>query len=205
MKKMLQFFLPLGLGLLAITSCQVEGYVNPAPTLQDSDLVGIWDANYSVYQDYDRDWAKTMGFETLTLRADGTYRQVYNDGKGHIREEKWKRWWVYRFPDGRVGLWLDGGCFFPLYIDMRLSPLTTPCGEGIYYSTNNDGTGHPLNLWEYGAGVLLYVRVPVDEPGEIHLRYPPVYDPDTPIIVTFRRLAVSPSSVDNEENRHNGQ
>ena len=190
MKNRLQVAL-VGMVLLIAASCLVERYVNPAPTLRDSDLVGIWRAEYGVYQNYGWDWAKTTGFETLILRADGMYRQIYDDGKGHVREEPWKKWWVYRFADGRVGLWLDGGCFFPMDIDVRFSPLTSSCGGVIYYSTNDDGTGHPLNLWEYGAGVLLYVQVPVDNPGEVHLRYPPVYDPDTPIVVTFRRLDVA--------------
>lgn len=190
MKKTLQMTW-LGLVLLVTASCLMERYIDPAPTLQDSELVGVWGADYSIYQNYGWDWARTTGFEMLILRADGMYRQVYNDGKGHVREEPWKKWQVYRFPDGRVRIWLDGGCFFPLDIDSQLSPLTTPCGEIIYYSTNDDGTGHPLNLWEYGAGVLLYVQVPADNLRELRLRYPPVYDPDTPIIVTFRRLDVA--------------
>lgn len=193
-KKALQVAL-LGLALLAATSCLGERYVDPAPTLRDSDLVGVWRAEYGLYQNNGWNWAKTTGSETLTLRADGMYRQVYDDGKGHVREEEWKKWWVYRFPDGRVRLWLDGGCFFPLDIDQRLSPLTSPCEDVIYYSTNDDGTGHPLNLWEYGAGVILYVQVPVGDPAEPRLRYPPVYDPDTPIIVTFRRLQVTVPTV----------
>jgi len=194
-KKVSYLFL-LSLALLAVASCTAKRYIDPAPTLQESDLVGVWGADYSIYQNKGWDWAKTTGFETLILRADGMYKQVYNDGKGHIREEKWKKWWLYRFPDGRVRLWLDGGCFFPLDVDTGFSPLTSSCGEVIYYSTNDDGTGHPLDLWEYGAGVLLYVQVPADNPGELLLRYPPVYDPDTPIIVTFRRLSTTVPTPD---------
>jgi len=90
--------------LILLTASACEGpYSNPSSTFQDSDLVGTWEAHY-VARDADR----------LILRADGTFKQVYEDHtvEDYIYETPWNEWGVEHFPDGRVQLHLQGARYY---------------------------------------------------------------------------------------------
>jgi len=90
---------------LSVTGCigWEAPYLNPPATFQDSDLVGTWEARY---------WE--AGVDTLIIRADGTFKQIYRDNykKDYVYETPWNRWWVERFPDGRVRVHFEGGRYF---------------------------------------------------------------------------------------------
>lgn len=156
---------------------------DPPPTFQDSDLVGSWQADYGGHETQGGLWARMSGVETLVLRDDGMYRQVYDDGNGHVQTGLWNRWSAERLPDGRVRLHLVEGRFYPLEIELG-EDLTNRTWA---YQTYDDGTGHPLRL--DGTEVILVVRVFSEEPEGVYLSYPPVGDPDSPVVVTFQRVS----------------
>jgi hypothetical protein len=67
--------------------------------LQDSDLVGAWEARY-----------RERGIDKLILRADGTFKQIYHDyiEEGYVYETPWNEWTIERFSDGRAWIHLQG-------------------------------------------------------------------------------------------------
>jgi len=63
------------------------------------DLVGRWEAKYF----------PGVVTDTLVLRGDGRYRQVYeNRWEGYVYEGAWKRWYVEREEGGRLYVHLEG-------------------------------------------------------------------------------------------------
>ncbi len=70
----------------------------PLPaTFQESDLIGTWQAEYGAATD------------TLILREDGTYKQVYTRHTGGPSfESSWNRWWLERRASGGLYLHLEG-------------------------------------------------------------------------------------------------
>ena len=164
--------------LFLVSSCLSPWrFSDPPPTFRDTDLVGIWSADYEKPGKGKR-W---RGFEVLTLGTDGTFQQVY-EGRGKV-DRSHGTWWVEHLPDHRVRLWLEGGCFYPLFLESEL-----PFRSGYSYHTNNDGTGHPLDI-ESGRAVLI-VQVRTSDPSEIRVAYPQVGDPDSPVIIAFERQTV---------------
>ena len=104
------------------SACKVP-YSNPPITFQDFDLVGTWEARYM-------EW----GVDELTLRADGTFKQIYKDRnvKDYVFETPWSEWWVERFPDGRVRLHLQGARYYKVGINVaELDGMRHPCPENL--------------------------------------------------------------------------
>jgi len=168
----------LAILLFLVSSCLLaQRFSDPPLTFRDTDLVGVWKADYERHGK-GKQW---RGSEVLTLGADGTFQQVYEGGSKVGKSQG--AWRVEHLPDGRVRLWLEGGRFYP---DMLES--NTPFEQLYGYHTNNDGTGHPLDI-QAGRAVLI-VQVRSDNPSEIRLVYPAVGDPDSPVIVTFQRQTV---------------
>ncbi len=150
---------------------------NPFRVIEPSDLVGTWRAVYDVHE-YDRAcWFLVTGVETLTLRADGTYQQVYNDGQGYTYTSPWNKWHF----NGRT-LHLEGGRFYPLGIE----DAEKLANGQLYYYSDDDGTGRPLEL-DSTTGVILHAWP--SHGGEIILQYPPVCDLDAPLYVEFHLVA----------------
>lgn len=90
--------------VLSVTSCigWEAPYSNPPATFQDSDLVGTWEAHY---------WIGMV--DKLIIKADGAFKQIYRDrAQNYIYETPWNRWWVERFPDGRVRVHFVGARYF---------------------------------------------------------------------------------------------
>lgn len=78
---------------------------NPPMTLQESELVGTWKADY--------DYLYDGGTDTLILEADGTFKQIYENRSGsYVFETPWNEWWLERFPDGRVRVHLKGARYY---------------------------------------------------------------------------------------------
>ena len=70
----------LGLVLLGLTlqGCTLQRggpFSNPPATFEESDLVGVWEAEYA-------------GLDRLTIREDGTFKQVYREGD-YVYETPW--------------------------------------------------------------------------------------------------------------------
>jgi hypothetical protein len=67
-------------------------------TFKEADLAGIWVASYSLN---DRD--------ILTLKVDGTYKQIYDDpDAGQRYESDWQEWWIETRESGYLRLHLKG-------------------------------------------------------------------------------------------------
>ena len=117
-RKIQQDWILFVLTLLLASGCRAP-YSNPVETFEESDLVGTWEVHYM-------EW----GFDKLILRADGTFKQVYQDNtvKGYVYETPWNKWWVERFPDGRARLRLQGARY---YLDgirqAELEGMEPPC------------------------------------------------------------------------------
>ena len=145
--------------------------------LDPSDLVGTWRADYD--EDYfgRRCWYTVTGLETLTLRADGTYRQVYDDGRGYVYTSPWNNWHLDEYRGSSI-LHLEGGRFYPLGIEDAEKMAR---GELLWSAI--DYTGGRIDL--DGSEVLLYAYGSPAAAGGTHLRHLQVCDPDAPAIVDF--------------------
>ncbi|MBI5876717.1 MAG: hypothetical protein HZB53_03625 [Chloroflexi bacterium] len=71
----------------------------PLPSsFQESDLLGRWVARYGA-----------GGIDVLVLRADGTYKQIFDAPvSGFHYESDWRKWYIERRDSGWIRLHLDG-------------------------------------------------------------------------------------------------
>lgn len=105
-----------------------KGFDTSPNTFKKSDLVGTWQAIY----DPDR-------IDTITLRADGTYKQVYRELDGYTYESPWNRWYLEYRPSGWIYVYLEGMRYYANDIETGESggrkPATTPgiVGEPAYF------------------------------------------------------------------------
>src|SRR3972149_5907355 len=89
------FLVVLILLLVPLVSCirllvLERPYSNPSVSFQDSYLVGTWETVYLNWQ----------GFDRIIVRADGTFKQIYqNPNKGYTYETPWNEWMTERFSD----------------------------------------------------------------------------------------------------------
>jgi hypothetical protein len=75
-------------------------YACPAlpPTFKEADLIGTWVASYSLHDQ-----------DILTLKADGTYKQIYDDpDAGRRYESDWQKWWIEHRKSGYLRVHLEG-------------------------------------------------------------------------------------------------
>jgi hypothetical protein len=82
--------------------CLEAPYSLPPSCLVESDLEGTWEADYH------------QGIDTLTIKSDGTFRQVYKDAyqEGYTYETAWQEWWLERFGDGRIRIHFKGARYY---------------------------------------------------------------------------------------------
>ena len=171
--------------------CCCSGPARSDPT-EDSDLVGTWRADYDG-REFDRHGCFTIvtGVETLTFKADGTYQQVYDDGRGYVYTSPWNEW---HREYNRIHL--DGGRFYPLGIE----DAEKLANGQLFWHTDDDGRGRPLDL-DSTTGITLHVtrhHYIFEGEREVTLDYPPVCDLDSPVIVEFHEvvtLASTPTAV----------
>lgn len=106
--------------LASVVRCFEVPYDAPPSDFEESDLVGTWEARYM-------EW----GIDTVVLRADGTFKQVYQDRTMDYRfETPWNEWWLETMGDGAVRLHLEGGRYYPDDILIaELGGLGLPCPE----------------------------------------------------------------------------
>lgn len=142
-------------------------------TFQETDLVGTWQSWYF----------PNAVTDTLVLREDGTYQQIYEDDLAHYYyTSSWKRWYVEHRPSGGLYLHLEG---------MRYCLSTD---EICRLEEGGGGYAHfhdPCEdwfIWDIGNEVILTVR------GSEGLRYPGIESVPRGIILVHLRS--SPDDAD---------
>ena len=117
---------------------------SPLPeTFQESDLVGTWQSRYY----------PGVVTDTLILREDGTYRQIYdNERTGEHHTSPWYRWYVEHRPSGGLYLHL-GGMRYCLGTNEVCRRQAGGGGDGPYYEPCEDRL-----IWDMGNEVILTVR-----------------------------------------------
>ena len=87
---------------LADEICLEAPYSPPPSSIEESELVGTWQARYE------------PGLDTLYIRDDGTFRQAYeyHYTRDYAFETPWSDWWLQRFDDGRVRIHLEGARYY---------------------------------------------------------------------------------------------
>jgi hypothetical protein len=111
-------------------------------------LAGAWEAQYG------------RSIDRLTLKADGTFKQVYTSGyqEDYVYETDWNSWDVQRLGDGRVRVHLQGARFYPDGILVA--------EEGVW----GDGTAHfydPISVRPVDMEGRLILNVRLDPAGEL--------------------------------------
>ncbi|HUW96177.1 MAG TPA: hypothetical protein VMW58_10355 [Anaerolineae bacterium] len=138
-----------GAPLNSIRKCIEVPYSNPPSTLQDADFVGTWEARYG------------ESIDRLTFKADGTFRQLYDDGydEDYVYETPWNKWSLERFPDGRLRICLEGARFYEEGI--RVAEQGVGLERWVFYDpVSNESV-------DMRAKVVLNVRI--DRSGELLL------------------------------------
>jgi hypothetical protein len=105
----------------------------PPETFQESDLVGTWVARYG-----------HSATDTLIIKADGTYKQIYtNSITGYHFESDWLKWWIEYTESGIPHLYMQ---------EMR------KC-DGISEDCRREGGGGGDSLWfDYCEERLIHMR-----------------------------------------------
>ena len=98
--------------ILLVSACK-PSFENPPLDLEEADLVGTWEAQYSK-QSADR----------IQLKGDGTFKQTYEERteKGYVFETPWNEWELEQLPGGLMRVRLKGARYF------LASPATQPGG-----------------------------------------------------------------------------
>jgi hypothetical protein len=148
--------------------CAEAPFSPPHSDFGEQDLVGTWQTQYG------------RRIDTLTLRSDGTFKQVYSDPtKGDYQyETAWNRWWLEHFADGRVRLHLEGARYY--VAGTRIGELDGHTwGEGDKDSTDSTHEGGALPWPFYDPFSLdhlemvgeLILNVRMDSTGELLLHH----------------------------------
>jgi hypothetical protein len=105
----------------------------PPETFQESDLVGTWVARYG-----------HSATDTLIIKSDGTYKQIYtNSITGYHFESDWLKWWIDYTESGIPHLYMQ---------EMR------KC-DGISEDCRREGGGGGDSLWfDYCEERLIHMR-----------------------------------------------
>lgn len=105
---------------VSVLRCFEDPFEGPPSSFGSSDLVGTWEAHYT-----------ESGTDTLVLRPEGTFKQVYQERAIDYRfETSWNDWWLQTMGDGAVRLHLEGGRYYPDDILIaELDGVGLPCPE----------------------------------------------------------------------------
>lgn len=176
---MLTFVALLGTVLLVI-ACQSPLFGTSDP-FTEADLVGVWQAEYENIWAYDSRIGQVvdiLGAETLTLRPDGTYRQVYDDHMGNVRAVDGKSWYL----DETNIIHLEGGMW------PQLGPELSAFFEEQRLGGVRSKRGKDLRLDSGEA----YLVVSSLGDGMIEMSHLPTGDPDSSNMVWFHKLHDEP-------------
>lgn len=150
--------------------------------------VGTWRADYTGTENLD---IKLTGVEILTLRADGTYQQIYDDGKGYVYTSPWSKW--YLKSKERI-LYLEGGRLYPLGVKEAERRAKNPRGAAL--CTYLPYSSMDKNVEIDCTDAVLYILPEPSVQGGLILAYPEVGDPDDPEYVKFYLVATpTPTTI----------
>lgn len=106
--------------VLAIFFCMRQTQFTSPSAVKFTDLEGVWIARYSFW--------KNWGIDTLTIKSDGTFRQVYERSKEkYVFDSGWNQWTLEETPTGVVRLHLQGGRYYLGGISMGEYDGKLPC------------------------------------------------------------------------------
>jgi hypothetical protein len=169
----------LALVLSGVVGCRTVDAVNPFKTFTPGDLVGTWRTEYTGIEYFAWDGTRKLaGVETLTLRADGTYQQIYDDGMGYKYTSPWNKW---RLERGYI-LHLAGGRFYGLGIRDA---------ESYAHGADLTVRGPGNEKMELIGEMVFFVYPASSKGGAAQLVSPPIplTDPDTPTTVLLYRVS----------------
>lgn len=128
--------------VLTVNSCSIR-FTNPSPNLESSDLEGMWTAHYSLGTT-----------DTITLKPDGTFRQIFRDAdEEYVFDSGRNHWTLEKLPNGIIRLHLYGGRYYLDGISLaeangRKNPddpcLDTDCAWGLQPRSFYDPFGNEL-------------------------------------------------------------
>jgi hypothetical protein len=99
-KNLLLLIIRLAFCLLLVSCSEPLG--GPTTPVQISDLTGTWVAHYG-----------EDTTDTIVLKDDGTFRQVYQDvNKNYIFETTWNEWNLDQLPSGVIRIHLHGARYY---------------------------------------------------------------------------------------------
>jgi len=155
-------------------TCVAVSVLSPPRTFAPSDLVGTWQVDYDQYDIPDGlSEGRVHGVETITLRANGAYQQVFSG----VYTGPWNKWWL---EDGWI-LHLQGARLFIMGIKAAEYFARGEAGAHV-----QGCSGKYIEL--DGTELILCAKPDPDAPGGIILEHLPVGDPDSPEIVEFHRI-----------------
>lgn len=169
---------------LLLNGC-VARLVGTKVPVSQSDLVGVWQADYEDILAFDNRSGRliqVLGSETLILRSDGTYEQVYDDGQGNVTSIQGDRWYL----DDVDIIHLVGGMW----------PQLGPADSEFFADQSYHGTrtvrGKELSL-DSGEAFILVDSV-ANALGErfVTMSHLGTGDPDSPHMVWFHRIQEQP-------------
>jgi hypothetical protein len=102
-------FLLVFLHITMLVACghQYE-YVPPPTSFQESDLVGTWQAKY-----------RLMTTDTITIKANGTYQQIYEAPESdYYYKSPWNKWYLGYSTTGKPTLHLEGMRYYAYTIEL---------------------------------------------------------------------------------------
>jgi len=141
---------------IVVVGCSSFQYTPPPQSFKEADLIGVWQAKYG-----------TTRVDTLILRSDGTYQQIFDAPllKYHY-ESPWNEWHIEYSSSGKPKLHLEG---------MRYYVSSIAIGEnGGRFPIQN---GPPLPFYDIDEGttiemvnkVILAINGDPDSPRNITL------------------------------------
>ncbi len=154
-----------------VLACAIDT-ANPFKTFTPEELVGTWRAEYKNFRNFD---IEVTGVETITLKADGTFQQIYDDGKGYKHTSLWNKWRLERGRD----LYLKGGRFYALGIEKA---------EGYARGGILEVIAPGNRRIELNGEIVLFLGPTSLAPGGAVLISPPVSDLDAPKYAEFYRV-----------------
>ena len=141
-----------------------EAFSDPPLDLQESDLVGTWEAHYD---------GSGTGVDRLILKGDGTFQQTYDSLSGHTFETSWNKWHIERFPDdGRIYIYLEGARFYDE--GRRVAEeegIACPASQCLEDMPNPFRDPVYDNYVEMIGRLVLSVRTSPDTPGGLVLKH----------------------------------
>lgn len=102
----------------AVLCSQADNFTTPA-SVKMSDLQGVWVAQYGAGTN-----------DTLTLKPDGTFRQVFEKSREkYVYDSGWNQWNLEKLPKGIARLHLQGGRYYLAGISKGENDGKIPCIE----------------------------------------------------------------------------